>query len=116
MPECDIKFIEQVAGESASLEGELSEANAADFESRLLSLDLDGDSTFTLDLSGMDICDGVAAATAVSCLRRLRGRARRLVLFGAPQVLGHNLYRVGLLEGAGAIELVDMRLDEPAGF
>jgi len=116
MHEGGIKLIERVAGRSASLEGDLSEANIADFESGLLSLEADGDATFTLDLSGLDICDGVAAATAVSCLRRLRGRARHLVLAGAPQVLGHNLYRVGLLEGAGAIELVDMRLDEPAGF
>jgi len=116
MSESEIRLVERVAGRSASVEGDLSEANASELEAWLSSLEVDAGSTFTLDLSGMDISDGVAAATAVSCMRRLRARARHLLLAGAPQILGHNLYRVGLLEGAGAIELVDMRLDEPAGF
>jgi anti-anti-sigma regulatory factor len=116
MREAGIKLVERVAGKWASLEGDLSEANVSEFEARLSSLEVDGGAAFTLDLSGLDIDDGVAAATAVSCLRELRARALRLVLTGAPQILGHNLYRVGLLEGAGAIELVEMRLDEPSGF
>jgi anti-anti-sigma regulatory factor len=116
MSDSEIRLTVRDAGKSASLEGDLSEANAPEFEAQLSSLEVDARATFTLDLSGLDIGDGVAAATAVSCLRRLRDRARHLALSGAPQILGHNLYRVGLLEGAGAIELIDMRLDEPSGF
>ncbi|HYP29914.1 MAG TPA: STAS domain-containing protein [Blastocatellia bacterium] len=116
MSDSEIRLTVRAAGRSASLEGDLSEANAPEFESLLSSLEVDGRAAFALDLSGLDIGDGVAAATAVSCLRMLRARAGRLTLSGAPQILGHNLYRVGLLEGAGAIELIDMRLDEPSGF
>ena len=46
-------------------------------------------------------------------LRRLRAAAGGLVVRNAPQMLGHNLYRTGMLEGDGGVELIEMRLDEP---
>ena len=96
--------------------GDLREQNASDFESRLRTLVVEPGGSVILDLRGLDIEDGVALATCINSLRELRGRASSLVLRGSPQMLAHNLYRSGMLEGPGAIELVDMRLDEPSGF
>ena len=95
--------------------GDLSEQNASDFESRLRALAVAAGGSVTLDLSGLDIEDGLALATCINAIRELRARANRLVLLGAPQMLGHNLYRIGMLEGPWAVEIVDMRLDEPSG-
>ncbi|MFO7592665.1 MAG: hypothetical protein R6X15_01285 [Pseudomonadota bacterium] len=67
-----------------------------------------------VDLAELDIEDGVAATRAVDAVRLLSARVSVLCLNGVPQVLAHNLYRIGLL-GAGNIELVDMRQDEPYG-
>lgn len=99
-----------------SIEGELAESNAPEFELRLQEFAVKaagGD--LTLDLSRLDIEDGVALVTALNALRLLRARSSTLILSGAPQMLGHNLYRAGMLDGKAAIELVDMRLDEPVG-
>ena len=98
------------------IEGELSLANADEFRRRLEAITVESDQEITLDLHGFDIEDGVALATTIDALRGLRSRAAGLVLTGAPQMLGHNLYRVGMLGGGDAVTLVDMRLDEPAGF
>jgi anti-anti-sigma regulatory factor len=97
------------------IEGEVSRSNVGEFERRLRSVQV-GRGEVTLDLSGLDIEDSFAAAAAINCLRDLCKRAGGLVLVGAPQMLGHNLYRAGLLSGPCAIKLVDMRQDEPAGF
>ena len=113
--EPDFRVIERMAGEAIIIEGELTEANAEEFERRLGELIQKPQREITLDLYGLDIEDGVALATFINSLRRLRARASRLVLKGAPQVLGHNLYRVGLLE-QDAITLIDMRMDEPSGI
>jgi len=96
--------------------GDLSEANAVEFERQINALSIEINSSITLNLHGLDIDDGVALATVVNAFRRLRARTSRLILIGAPQMLGHNLYRVGLLGADHGIELVDMRQDEPAGF
>ena len=100
---------------ATNVSGGLREQNASDFESRLKTLVIEADGSVTLDLCGLDIEDGVALATCINALRELRARVRRLVLRGAPQMLGHNLYRVGMLEGPRAVEMVEMRLDEPSG-
>jgi anti-anti-sigma factor len=97
----------------AMIEGDLDTENASQLESFLRAVTTDSDQTITLDLTGLDIEDGVAVATVINALRELRARSARLVVRGAPQILGHNLYRVGLLE---SMEIVDMREDEPAGF
>ena len=97
------------------IEGELTEANAEEFEQRMNELIREPGQKITLDLYGLDIDDGVALATFINLLRRLHARNARLVLKGAPQMLGHNLYRVGLLD-SDALTLIDMRLDEPSGI
>ena len=113
--EPDFRVIERMAGEAVIIEGELTEANAEEFERRMNELVREPQGEITLDLYGLDIDDGVALATFINLLRSLRARASRLVLKGAPQMLGHNLYRVGMLE-PDAITLIDMRRDEPSGI
>ncbi len=66
-----------------------------------------------LDLRSFDIADGMAAVAALNAVRHL-ARGRRLILHGAPQILAHNLYRVGDLEG-GSLVLEATREDEPYG-
>lgn len=97
-----------------TIEGDLTADNADQFARDLLALVADTSGEIRLDLHGLDIDDGAAIAVAVNALRQLSARAAKLVLIAAPQMLCHNLYRVGLLDGR--IELVDMREDEPAAF
>lgn len=97
------------------IEGDLTASNAEQFARRLLALNPDARGEIRLDLHALDIDDGAAIAVAINVLRQLCARASKLILIGAPQMLGHNLYRLGLL-GGGGLELVDMRQDEPAGF
>jgi anti-anti-sigma regulatory factor len=104
--------MKRVSDDSALIEGELNSENAAEFESFLRSIEADSE-TIRLDLATLDIEDGVALATTINALRELRARFSRVIVLRAPQLLGHNLYRLGLLE---SIELVDMREDEPSGF
>ena len=110
----DVHFI-KADQNSILVEGDLREQNASDFESRVRTLVVDPGGSLILDLRGLDIEDGIALATCINSLRELRARVNVLVLRGAPQMLGHNLYRTGMLEGPGAVEMVDMRLDEPSG-
>jgi len=67
-----------------------------------------------MELSELEIADGVAATQAVNAVRLLSARVVLLRIVGAPQVLGHNLYRTGQL-AQGNIELVAMREDEAYG-
>ena len=111
-----LRVVESPCGESVIIEGDLTSDNAAQFEQRLRALNAALNRAIILNLSGLDIDDGVALATAINSLRELRSRSAKIILIGAPQMLCHNLYRVGLLDGLGAVELIDMRLDEPSGF
>jgi hypothetical protein len=97
------------------IEGELSQGNAAAFQQTLASLNVKPDSKLAFDMFGFDVEDGVSVAIAVNALRDLLKRVSRLQLIGAPQILCHNIYRVGLLGSNTTIELTDMREDEPYG-
>ena len=97
------------------IEGDLTASNADEIARCLLALNPDARGEITLDLRGLDIDDGAAIAVAVNAIQQLCARTSKLILIGAPQMLCHNLYRIGLLAG-GHLELVDMRQDEPAGF
>jgi anti-anti-sigma regulatory factor len=114
--ECEFHVIASAGDEPVIIEGDLTHHNAAEFERLMRALNADSGRVIVLDLSGLDIDDGVALATAINSLRDLRDRSAKIILKGAPQMLGHNLYRLGLLDGGGAVELIDMRLDEPTGF
>ena len=97
------------------VEGDLTREGALELLQRLESLPAAAGGTVTLDLYGLEVTDGVAAALAVDGIRALLRRGLRVVLRGAPQVLGHVLYRVGLLEEGESLELVELRQDEPYG-
>jgi anti-anti-sigma regulatory factor len=98
-----------------TIEGELNQDNAEAFQQSLESLNIEPDSTIVIDLFDFDVDDGVSVVTAINALRDLLKRVGRVQLIGAPQILCHNIYRVGLLESNTAIELIDMREDEPYG-
>lgn len=68
-----------------------------------------------LEMSELDVLEGPPVAAFVSLLRELARHATRLTLVAAPQLLAHNLYRVGALQGRWAIVLVDPREEEPYG-
>jgi anti-anti-sigma regulatory factor len=106
----------QWSGNTIIIEGDLTASNADEFARCLLALDPNARGEIRLALGGLDIDDGAAIAVAVNAIRQLGARASKLILIGAPQMLCHNLYRIGLLGDGSHIELVDMRQDEPAGF
>ena len=101
-------------GDPTIIEGDLTTENAGEFASLLLALEPDSHGMIELDLNGLEIDGGMATAAAVNAIRQLASRATKLILTGAPQMLCHNLYRIGLLDGH--IELLEMRQDEAAGF
>jgi len=109
----DLRFIKRSADE-LTIEGDLTQANAVEFERHMRELSLCRASAIKLDLFALDIDDPVAVAVAVGSIRELLNRSEKVIIKGAPQILGHNLYRVGALADQDAIELVDMRLDEPS--
>jgi hypothetical protein len=97
------------------VEGALNQHNAEAFQSALESLNLEPNGEIVLAMFGFDIDDGLGVVTAINALRDLLKRASKLKLIGAPQILCHNLYRVGMLELGKAIELIEMREDEAYG-
>lgn len=93
----------------ATATGEVTETEGAALASALAAL---GPGPLTLDLGELDLLDGVAVAEAINGLRGALARCGTLRLRGAPQLLAHTLYKVGMLE-AGGISLEDPRADEP---
>lgn len=68
--------------------------------------DLTVDCSEVLDLST------AAMATLVRSLSDLQKAGIKVRLANPPQLLGHNCYRAGLLDGAPAVELVGVRQEE----
>jgi ABC-type transporter Mla MlaB component len=95
-----------------SLHGELDVAGIPAFAAEIAALQpMSG--PLLLELADFDIADGMAAVAAVNAVRHL-ARGRHLVLRAAPQLLAHNLYRVGDLEGSSLV-LEATREEEPFG-
>lgn len=99
-------------GGTLIIRGELDAAQADMFAAEVAALGALPD-PLTVDLGSFDIADAHAAVTAVNTMRTL-ARGRCLVLHAAPQILAHNLYRVGDLE-QGSLRLEATREDEPYG-
>lgn len=97
------------------VKGELNYLNAEAFQSALDSLPAEPTGEIVFVMFDFDVDDGIAVVTTINALRDLLKRASKLTLIGAPQILCHNIYRVGMLETGKAIELIDMREDEPYG-
>ncbi|MEW6128188.1 MAG: hypothetical protein AB1757_14195 [Acidobacteriota bacterium] len=95
-----------------AIEGDLHQANAAAFEKRLAECEINPDAV-ALDMLEFDVSDGIAIVTTINAIRQILTRTKKLKLVAAPQILCHNLYRVGLFGIDSRIELVAMREDEP---
>ena len=67
-----------------------------------------------IERDDFDIADGVACARLVNLIRRILSRQETLAIYGAPQVLAHNLYRIGLLADERLV-LKAIREDEAYG-
>lgn len=66
------------------------------------------------ELEGLDIEDGPAMKKFTSFIRNLLDNGTRLTIFFAPQLLAHNLYRIGCLHHQN-LELRHTRMNEPYG-
>ncbi len=64
-----------------------------------------------LDLEGLELDDGVAAALWHDLIRRIRDCYGRVTVVHAPQMLAHTLYKVGDLR-SGNVVLRAPRSDE----
>lgn len=70
--------------------------------------------SLSLELAEFDLADSAAAVAMVGLVRRL-ALGRRVTLCNAPQLLAHNLYRVGALGIDSSIVLRTPREEEPYG-
>ena len=96
------------------LSGELNEENAAEVDEAFRNLSVASHDATVLDMSALDITDGVGVTTMINAIRHLLERTNKVIIIAAPQMLAHNLYRVGMLADS-RIELVDIREEEPYG-
>jgi len=95
------------------VEGSIDQSCAAGFGEALCHdvLALAGSAQrLELELDELELCDGLAVAEAVNALRALSERAP-LVVWHAPQLLAHTLYKAGLLH-KGRLELEAVRDEE----
>jgi anti-anti-sigma regulatory factor len=67
------------------------------------------DAPVTIDMREAELEDATLIGALVDQIRQAAARAGRIQLLEPPQVLAHNLYRVGALEGDSTIQLVDPR-------
>jgi anti-anti-sigma regulatory factor len=108
-------WIRQDESHLISIEGELCEENAAEVDEAFRSVSVASNGTTVLNMSAFDVMDGVGVTTVINAIRSLLERTQKIMIIAAPQMLAHNLYRVGMLAANSRIELVDMREDEPYG-
>ena len=66
----------------------------------------------TVDCSEVLELSADAMATLVRALSDLKKDGIKVRRLNPPQLVGHNCYRAGLLEGATAVELIGMRQEE----
>ena len=101
------------AGVVIIMEGTLAYPTAGSVEGLLTNLWGKTDDQGVLDLTDLDIEDTEGTLALFDLLRARYRAGRPITLIGAPQMLCHNLYRAGMLDGANAVRLVAMRQDEP---
>jgi hypothetical protein len=65
----------------------------------------DGTERVELELDDLELCDGAAVAEAVNALRTLSIQVP-LVVWHAPQMLAHTLYKAGLLDSRLRLEAI----------
>lgn len=91
-----------------TLKGVVDADVAALFLEELASLGR-SDAPVTIDMRDAELQDATLIGALVDQIRQAAARAGRVQLLEPPQVLAHNLYRVGALEGDSTIQLVDPR-------
>lgn len=100
-------------GDTVAVGGLIDARSAAAFAAALpldVSALVTHDRSIELDLEDLELEDGSAVAEAVNALRRLTMRAP-VVLWHAPQMLAHTLYKTNMLSG-GRLRLVQPRAEE----
>ncbi len=95
------------------VEGILARTTAASLEGLVTHLLHRTPGPAHLDLTDLDIEDTEGMLALVDLIRARQQAGVALTLIGAPQALGHNLYRARLVEGPNPVRLVDIRQDEP---
>jgi len=91
-----------------SLKGVVDADVAALFMEELAGLSM-MDAPLTIDMREAKLEDATLIGALVDQIREAAARAGRVQLLEPPQVLAHNLYRVGALDGDSNIQLVDPR-------
>ena len=91
-----------------SLKGVVDADVAALFLEELAGLGL-MDAPITIDMRETQLRDQTLIGMLVDQIREAAARTGRVQLLEPPQVLAHNLYRVGALDGDATIQLVDPR-------
>lgn len=97
----------------ARIDGDLEAASCTCLR-HFWELRLAGHPRIELDLADAEAGDGVGVAELVGLVSDALRAGGTVVLRSAPQIVAHNLYRVGLLEHPGLI-LDATRQDEPYG-
>ena len=97
-----------------TVEGELvaAEAERGWAEITTFAAGREGEGPLRLDLTHLELPDGVSVAAGITTLRGLLHHHGGLTLIGAPQMLAHTLYKIGSL-GLAGLRLEDVRADEP---
>ncbi len=97
-------------GGTIRIDGLLDEGQGALFAALLATLPTQ--EALELELAGLEVERPAELVTAVAALRQLAQRCGQIRLRAAPQLLAHNLYRIGAL---AQIQLLDPRQEEPYG-
>lgn len=97
-----------------TVEGELQAAEAAEGWAELVAFAESAAAAgpLRLDLTHLELPDGVSVAAGITALRALLAHRGALTLIGAPQMLAHTLYKIGGLDDT-RLRLEDVRADEP---
>ncbi len=78
----------------------------------LLDAEPHGGGLAELQLEEAELTDGISVTLMVEAVRLLLSRYDRVQLVRSPQTLAHSLYRVGMLEGASRLSLIEPSEDE----
>ncbi len=110
-PEFEFLRFKKEDGTEFVLTGDLDSAGARSILG-VLGAEPRGGGLAELQLDEAELTDGVSVTLMVEAVRLLLSRYDRVQLVRPPQALAHSLYRVGMLEGASRLSLIEPREDE----
>jgi len=94
------------------LQGEINRANVLDFVETLSANPIHPNTPLTIEVSELDIENGLTLLTLVNTFRALSSRVASLHIVGAPKALYNSLYSTGLLSGPHPIRLSQIRISD----